>query len=157
MHHQGQLWRLQRGWCHLLDYGYGKRARPGAACRGDLRWRSRVFLDAQPRFTSSVNPQAFVGILSALLLGSAVVWFRLWLTQVAIDTKVRARVCAVCPVFVFMLAEPRVTKTASFRSRKPSATRTQSTKPSAHGCLLPPSSASSPAHVLAPYLRARVS
>jgi len=38
--------------------------------------------------------QAFVGILSAMLLGSAVVWFRLWLTQIEYDTKVRVRVRA---------------------------------------------------------------
>jgi hypothetical protein len=38
--------------------------------------------------------QALVGILTAMLLGSALVWFRLWLTQIAYDTKVSVR-CAV--------------------------------------------------------------
>ena len=156
MHHQGQLWRLHRGWCHLLDHGHGKRARPGAACRGGLRWRSRVFLDAHPRLTSSVNPPGVCGHL----VGDVARLCCCLVPAMADASSHRhkgARVCEVCPVFVFMLQEPRITKAASFRSRKPSATRTQSTKPSAHGCLLPPSSASSPAHVLAPYLRARVS
>jgi hypothetical protein len=128
-----------------------------------------VFLDAQPRLTSSVNGihQAFVGILSAMLLGSAVVWFRLWLTQVAIDTKVRARVCEVCPVSFHAPGAPS-NQDSVFQVKK--AERNQDaineafrTRLSSTFLSLPPPPRSSSHRVVATqsatrwYLRARVS
>ena len=54
LHHQGQLWRLQRGWCHLLDHGHGKRARPGAT-RGCVKRGFVVAFSRVSRRTASLD------------------------------------------------------------------------------------------------------
>ena len=74
-----------------------------------------------------------MGILTAMIFGSAIVWFRLWLTQIAYDTKV------FCFVFEVWCANYHAVH-ATLSGVTPVASPGQKggTEPGRIGCGLPP-------------------
>jgi hypothetical protein len=56
------------------------------SCVAPLVWCSCALL--APLTPALMSVQALVGILTALVLGISVLWFRLWLTQITYDSKV---------------------------------------------------------------------
>jgi hypothetical protein len=67
---------LQRGWVHLLGGGHG-----------DVLCTKTQAALAAPTADTRVL-QAFVAVLTAMLLGVTIVWIRLWHTQTTFDDRV---------------------------------------------------------------------